>query len=154
MDATSMPGMQDNMTMAGMHNHTTTTMGMTMHTAFYWGNDAEFLFSGWPGTNKSGMYVLSLILIFALAFIVEWLSHSTFIKQVVNDISAGLLQTLMYTIRIGLAYMVMLSVMSMNGGIFLVAVGGHAVGYMLFGSRIFRKSAISESDDLPPLTCC
>ncbi|KAM7461844.1 hypothetical protein LguiA_029965 [Lonicera macranthoides] len=81
MEATTMPGMQDNMTMARTHNHTTMTMGMTMHTAFYWGNDAEFLFFGWPGTNKSGMYVLSLILIFALAFIVEWLSHSTFIKQ-------------------------------------------------------------------------
>lgn len=77
-----------------------------------------------------------------------------FIDQVVSDVLAGLLQTLMYTIRISLAYVVMLSVMSMNGGVFLVAVGGHTVGYMLFGSRVFRKSAISESEDLPPLTCC
>ncbi|KAL2486428.1 Copper transporter 6 [Abeliophyllum distichum] len=71
----------------------------------------------------------------------------------------GLLQTLMYAIRIALAYIVMLAVMSFNGGVFLVAVAGHTVGFFVFGSRVFKKQSpppevLGKTSDLPRMSCC
>ncbi|KAM3692031.1 hypothetical protein ACB098_08G056500 [Castanea mollissima] len=110
------------------HNHTNMAMNMNMmHMTFFWGSNAEILFSGWPGTRLG-----------------------------VNDVKAGLVQTLMHAIRIGLAYIVMLAVMSFNVGILLVAVAGHATGFLLFGSRVFKDSEMTSSvktSDLPPMSC-
>lgn len=66
--------------------------------------------------------------------------------------AAGFFQTGMHTVRAGLSYMVMLAVMSFNGGVFLAAVFGHAIGFFVFGSKAFRKlSGGSEKvPDLPP----
>ncbi|KAK3018982.1 hypothetical protein RJ639_003401 [Escallonia herrerae] len=47
-----------------------------LHTAFYWGTEAEFLFPGWPGKSP-GMYALALVFVFLLAVLVEGLSHCT-----------------------------------------------------------------------------
>ncbi|KAK6244983.1 hypothetical protein QUC31_011392 [Theobroma cacao] len=118
--------------------------------SFYWGHKSEILFSGWPGSN-SGMYALALMFVFALAVTVEWLSYCSIIKPGANKVAAGFFQTAMHTVRAGLSYMVMLAVMSFNGGVFLSAVFGHAVGFLVFGSRAFRKSGGSEKKpDLPP----
>ncbi|KAL4610702.1 hypothetical protein ACB092_08G069600 [Castanea dentata] len=110
------------------HNHTNMAMNMNMmHMTFFWGSNAEILFSGWPGTRLG-----------------------------VNDVKAGLVQTLMHAIRIGLAYIVMLAVMSFNVGILLVAVAGHATGFLIFGSRVFKDSEMTSSvktSDLPPMSC-
>ncbi|KAF8403008.1 hypothetical protein HHK36_011103 [Tetracentron sinense] len=128
---------------------------MMMHMTFFWGKNAAILFSGWPGTS-TGMYVLALILVFGLSVLVEWLSHSRLLKSSTNNVAAGLVQTAMHTIRVGLAYMLMLALMSFNGGVFLVAVAGHSIGFLLFGSRIFRKSEIppyEKHSDLPPMSC-
>lgn len=102
------------------------------------------------------MYVLALVFVFSLAVIVEWLSHYNIVKPGASRGAAGLFKTGLHGVRVGLAYMVVLAVMSFNGGIFIAAVVGHAVGYLLFGSRVvFNKSGRSDSDshkdsDLPP----
>ncbi|KAH6814558.1 Ctr copper transporter family [Perilla frutescens var. frutescens] len=128
---------------------------MIMHMTFFWGKDAEILFDGWPGADHLGMYVLALAVIFFLAVAVEWLSHCKLLKEKSPPAAAGMLQTLMYAVRVGLAYLVMLSVMSFNGGVFLVAVGGHAVGFFFFGSRAFNKQTedSGKDSDLPPMNC-
>ncbi|CAK9147420.1 unnamed protein product [Ilex paraguariensis] len=129
---------------------------MMMHMTFFWGKNAEILFSGWPGSDNLGMYVLALVFIFVLALIVEWLSHCKLIKEGSNHVAAGLVQTLMYGLRIGLAYMVMLAVMSFNAGVFLAAVAGHTLGFLVFGSRVFNKKSSStfrKTSDLPPMSC-
>ncbi|KAJ4979910.1 hypothetical protein NE237_010690 [Protea cynaroides] len=129
---------------------------MTTHMTFFWGKNAEILFSGWPG-NSTGMYVFALILIFVVSVLVEWLSHSRFIKSGTNNFVAGLLQTLMHTVRMVLAYMVMLALMSFNVGVFLVAIAGHALGFLLFASRVFRPQlpmpSYQRPSDLPPMKC-
>ena len=110
---------------------------------FFWGHKTEILFPGWPG-NNSGMYALALIFVFVLAVLVEWLSYCNFVKPGTNNVTAGLVKTAIYTLRSGLTYMVMLAVMSFNGGVFLVAVAGHAVGYVIFRSQVFKKSCGSS----------
>ncbi|GFZ13220.1 copper transporter 1 [Actinidia rufa] len=118
---------------------------MMMHMTFFWGTRAEILFSGWPGSD-TGMYYVALVFVFALSIILEWLSHCNMVKDGPNRLRSGLIQTLIHAIRIGLAYMVMLAVMSFNAGVFLVAVAGHALGYFIFGSRAFKKTAGKTED--------
>ncbi|KAJ4833557.1 hypothetical protein Tsubulata_022488 [Turnera subulata] len=136
----------------GLHVHRSAAF---MHMSFYWGHRAEILFPRWPGSS-SGMYALALIFVFCLAVLVEWFNYCSIIKPGTNKVAAGFFKTGMHAVRSGLSYMVMLAVMSFNGGVFLAAVGGHAVGFCLFGSRIFKKSTGSGSDkepDLPPVKC-
>ncbi|CAL5388632.1 unnamed protein product [Camellia sinensis] len=132
---------------------------MMMHMTFFWGTDSEILFSGWPGSH-SGMYALALLLVLFLALLVEWLSHCRLLagdRDGSNRVAAGLTRTLVHVLRVGLAYMVMLAVMSFNVGVFLAAVGGHALGFFLFGSRVLEKpsqpSDSGKTSDVPTMSC-
>ncbi|XP_052172810.1 copper transporter 6-like [Diospyros lotus] len=140
-NATGMPNMR--------HRH-----GMFMHMSFFWGHDALILFSGWPGTHF-GMYFLALIFVFVLSVLVEWLCHCRLVSDASDSLAGGLAQTAAYGVRVGLAYMVMLAVMSFNVGVFLMAVAGHALGFFLFGSRVFRKRppACGKLENLGPMSC-
>ncbi|CAI9779079.1 unnamed protein product [Fraxinus pennsylvanica] len=106
----------------------------------YWGKDAEILFSGWPD-NHSGMYALALVFVFVLAVLVEFLSNLNLVKPGSNRVARVFFQTGFHGIRAGFAYMVVLAVMSFNGGVFIAAVLGHAIGYLIFGSRISKKES-------------
>lgn len=141
----------------GMHSHETPSMeGMTMmHMTFFWGKNTQVLFSGWPG-DSSGMYALALVLVFLLAVSVEWMSHWRLMTEAgPRNVAAGIVQTAVHGIRIGIAYMVMLALMSFNGGVFIVAVVGHSVGYLVFGSRVLKttKSSPYDSADHPSMAC-
>ncbi|KAG7572600.1 Ctr copper transporter [Arabidopsis suecica] len=130
---------------SSMANHNNSDM-IVMHMTFFWGKHTEILFSGWPGTS-SRMYALCLIVVFLFAVIVEWLAHSSILRgRGSTSRAAGLAQTAVYTLKTGLAYLVMLSVMSFNGGVFIVAIAGFAVGFMFFGSTAFKN----PSDDEKP----
>ncbi|KAK2641986.1 hypothetical protein Ddye_023749 [Dipteronia dyeriana] len=147
----SPPSSMSNNTM-NHHHHESHNMVM-MHMTFFWGKNAQILFSGWPG-SRSGMYALALVFVFVLSFLVEWLSHCKLIKSGSRHVVAGLLQTTLHALRVGLAYLVMLAVMSFNGGVFLAAVAGHTLGFLLFGSRVFTRSPPpSKTSDLPPMSC-
>ncbi|KAL0460556.1 UNVERIFIED_CONTAM: Copper transporter 6 [Sesamum latifolium] len=103
------PPPPSNGTMTMHHRH------MMMHMTFFWGKNAEILFDGWPGYDHLGMYVLALVVVFFLAFIVEWLSNCSILRGSSSSDSqraaVGMLQTVLYAVRIGLAYLVMLAVM-------------------------------------------
>lgn len=148
-----MPGMTTPPTMDNVHDMH--DMAMT-HMTFFWGKNSEILFEDWPGTNSGGMYALALILVFVLAFLVEFLSHSKLTKDGSNHVVAGVVKTLVHGIRVGLAYLVMLAVMSFNGGVFIVVIIGHAVGFLVFRSGVFKKSTQDPEEnkpDLPPMSC-
>ncbi|KAF5797217.1 putative Ctr copper transporter [Helianthus annuus] len=118
---------------------------MMMHMTFYWGKDALILFKGWPGTN-TGMYALALVFVFFLALLVEWLAHCNLKMTKSDDAGSGLAQTLVYTFRVGLGFMVMLAIMSFNVGVFLAAVLGHALGFFFF--RVILKPANNNTDGI------
>lgn len=137
--------------------HPRKKMGM-MHMTFFWGRNAEVLFNTWPGTDPK-MYAVSLAFVFAMAALVELLSCCKLVRRAGSNgnAAAGILRMVLYTVRCGLNYLVMLAVMSFNGGVFLAAVGGHAVGFLVFGSRVSKKSeqpgSVPEQAVLPSTGC-
>ena len=140
--------------MGGMSQPSTMNNPMVMsQMTFFWSKNAYILFSGWPGTS-TGMYVLALIFIFVLSIFVEWLSHCQLIKPGPKHVVVGVVQTILHALRVGLDFLIMLAVMSFNGGVFLVAVAGHTVGFLLFGSRVFKDSDAIKFPHVPhPLSC-
>ncbi|CAI8616618.1 unnamed protein product [Vicia faba] len=154
MDGGHMHGGMDGMThnsSSSSSNGTTKIHGM-MHMTFYWGKDALILFNDWPA-GDTGMYVLALIIVFIMSVLIELLSRTRFVKPGSNPVSAGLVQTLLHVLRVGLAYLVMLALMSFNGGVFLVAVLGHALGFLLSSSAFRKQQNHDEPYDLPPISC-
>ncbi|XP_022998910.1 copper transporter 1-like [Cucurbita maxima] len=128
---------------------------MEFHMTFFWGKSAEILFAGWPG-RSSLSYAIALVFIFLVAFAVEWLSHTKLTASVADDVFAGFVQTALYGVRVGLAFVVMLAVMSFNVGVLLAAVAGYSVGFLVYGSRVFNRSKIDlnlNMSDIPPLNC-
>lgn len=109
-----------------MYNSSMNMNDMTMHMNFFWGKDVVVLFDGWPN-GRLGMYILALAFVFLLAVAVEILAAVP-IKPRMRPLSGGLLQAAVYAVRMALAYLIMLSVMSFNVGIFITVVVGHAVG--------------------------
>ncbi|KAK7825041.1 copper transporter 6 [Quercus suber] len=129
----------------GSMNSNNTMMTMMMQMSFYWGKDATILFHGWPD-NKLGMYVLALLFVFLLAFAIEVLSILPHVKPTsTNPMLGTLTQAIIYTIRMGFAYLVMLSVMSFNLGIFIAALAGHFAGFFLVKSRALAVPKPTET---------
>lgn len=127
-------------------------MGYTSMT-FFWGKNSEILFSGWPGT-RSGYYALALVMCFILAFLVEWLSHCRLTRPGRSHGVTSFVRLLMHTLRVGLAYLVMLAIMSFNGGVFIVIVAGHAAGFLAFGCRKTKpEESKTANPDLPAMPC-
>ncbi|CAA6661710.1 unnamed protein product [Spirodela intermedia] len=142
----------------GAHSHGgDMSMGGSMkksytHMTFFWGKNSEILFQGWPGT-RGGMYALALIFVFVMGILVEWLSHCRLIKERWPRLPAGIFQTALHAVRVGIAYLLMLAVMSFNVGVLIVAIAGHALGFLLFSGALFGKKADENVRDLPPMKC-
>lgn len=118
-----------------------------MHMSFFWGNRAVVLFPGWPGARGAGAYLLCLLLVLALAALAEALAAAS--RCVARrgagagagrvPASSAALLTAAHAARMGTAYLVMLAVMSFNGGVLLAAVAGHALGFLLARSRVHNR---------------
>lgn len=106
----------------------------TMHMTFFWGKDVELLFGRWPA-GRLGMYILSLALVFALSLLHGWLGFCRWLaRPAAPGPAPGYLPTLLHALRVGIGYLLMLS---FNVGVLLVAVAGHAIGFLIFGSSSF-----------------
>ncbi|XP_074591481.1 copper transporter 1-like [Curcuma longa] len=131
-------------------------MGM-MHMTFFWGQRTAILFSGWPGDRGLGMYLLALVFVLVLAVLEEALSAASQRFSWRQASSGGrrgpaeaLLLTALHAVRLGLAYLVMLALMSFNGGVFLAAVVGHAIGFLLTRSGLLERQAARSGNAQPP----
>ncbi|CAL9194144.1 unnamed protein product [Musa hybrid cultivar] len=108
----------------------TSCMGM-MHMTFFWSTRAQILFSCWPGDRGAGAYVLALFLVAAASALVDCLSAVLHRLSRGDRVSLALLRTALHAARMGLAYLVMLAVMSFNVGVLIAAIVGHALGFLL-----------------------
>ncbi|KAI3447731.1 hypothetical protein Pfo_004396 [Paulownia fortunei] len=122
---------------------------MAMHMSFFWGKDVVILFSGWPGSGRLGMYILALAAVFVLAMGAEILSVAPSLKpRGLSPVAGAAIHAAVYAVRMALAYFVMLSVMSFNLGVFVVAVAGHAVGSFVVKYRAL--TAVARAGDSSP----
>ncbi|XP_010923188.1 copper transporter 1 [Elaeis guineensis] len=123
--------------------------GMAMHMTFFWGKRVEILFSGWPGDRGVGMYLLALLFVFVTAALVDCLSSiSRRPAAAAGDrrVSNAVLPTTLHAVRLGLAYLVMLAVMSFNVGVLIVAIAGHAVGFLVSGGGLSKGDRSNEPE--------
>ncbi|KAG8044645.1 hypothetical protein GUJ93_ZPchr0393g29137 [Zizania palustris] len=131
-----------------------------MHMTFFWGTKTEVLFTLWPGARGGGMYALALIFVFALGAILElrgggralddWL-----VRRRARPAAAAAVRTAVHAVRVGVAYLIMLALMSFNGGVFLVAVAGHVVGFLAFRTGLCGggPSPVEEDRKYDPVCC-
>ncbi|KAK8926521.1 Copper transporter 6 [Platanthera zijinensis] len=142
----------------GMMGHDSLT-----HMTFFWGERAQVLFSGWPGHRSHQIYFLALFLVAATAAVCECLSMAT--RRLASLTSAaasvraasGIALTSVHALKMGLLYLVMLAVMSFNGGVLIAAVVGHAIGFLIAGRGVFRwvsdvGPAAENGQSVPPGT--
>lgn len=94
--------------------------------------------------------LLALVFVFSLAVAVEILAAPP-IKPRMRPLSGGLIQAAVYAVRMALAYLVMLSVMSFNVGIFITVVVGHAVGCFFVKYRAIAAVYRAADAAAPPL---
>ncbi|KAG8078097.1 hypothetical protein GUJ93_ZPchr0007g3355 [Zizania palustris] len=132
------------------------------HMTFFWGKNSEVLFTMWPGT-RGGMYALALIFVFALAVILEFLGSrrmetclSSLVRRRAPAAAGAAARTAVHSVRVGVAYLLMLALMSFNGGVFLVAVAGHAAGFLAFRSGLLGcpPAQVVEEDRKNDPACC
>ncbi|CAM0904716.1 unnamed protein product [Alopecurus aequalis] len=129
-----------------------------MHMTFFWGDRTLVLFPGWPGDRGAGMYLLCLLFVLALAALTEALAllSRCLARRGGGEATASsaALLTAVHAARMGMAYLVMLAVMSFNVGVLLAAVAGHALGFLLARSRVRTGaapgSASPEICGIPP----
>ncbi|KAL3688583.1 hypothetical protein R1sor_014892 [Riccia sorocarpa] len=129
--------------------------GKMMHMTFYWGTKATLLFDEWV-TKTPLQYYLSLLGIIIFAVVHEWLFTfrvrlaskkgspradgldrpllDQFPKQKSLAFQEGLV-ALLYGVNASTGYLLMLLVMSFNGGVFIAVVVGLVNGYAFFRSK-------------------
>jgi len=103
-----------------------------MRSSFYWGSDVVFFFADWP-SGHVGMYILALALLFIISVFYEYLANPRGYRGGNGAwVAGGLVDTLCYTVRVAIAYSLMLAVMSYNLGVIIVVIVGSVIGFYVF----------------------
>ncbi|XP_058222717.1 copper transporter 5.1-like [Rhododendron vialii] len=134
-----------------------------MHMTFYWGRDVTLLFDSWK-TKTWAEYCLTLLTCFLFSAFYQYLEDRRLrLKQPQLSSSSSssstapttttplldsklggsggarslvrLLGAAMFGVNAAIGYMLMLAVMSFNGGVFVAIVVGLSVGYLVFRSH-------------------
>ncbi|KAI8548230.1 hypothetical protein RHMOL_Rhmol07G0257200 [Rhododendron molle] len=132
-----------------------------MHMTFYWGRDVTLLFDSWK-TKTWAEYSLTLLTCFLFSAFYQYLEDrrlrlkqpqlssssssstapTTTTPLLDSKLGGGggarglvrLLGAVMFGVNSAIGYMLMLAVMSFNGGVFVAVVVGLSAGYLAFRS--------------------
>ncbi|KAK8597656.1 hypothetical protein V6N13_095056 [Hibiscus sabdariffa] len=128
-----------------------------MHMTLYWGKDVTLLIDSWK-TDSWLSYLLTLLACFIFASFYQYMEDRRLrfrslaspdgasVPLLPNYRSSAKFATaLLFGINSAVGYLLMLAIMSFNGGVFLAIVLGLAVGYFLFRSADDEKVAAAEN---------
>ncbi|KAF5956455.1 hypothetical protein HYC85_003680 [Camellia sinensis] len=139
-----------------------------MHMTMYWGTDLTLLFDWWI-TDSWLSYALTLLALFLVSFFYQFMedlrlrfkspsSSSSSAASVRPPIETPLLSKLcrnhspkrlataaLFGLNSAIGYLLMLSIMSFNGGVLCAVVLGLSVGYYFF------RTGADEEDDSPAI---
>ncbi|CDW82002.1 copper transporter [Stylonychia lemnae] len=104
-------------------------------------------------TENTGTYILSLVITFCIAVAIEGLNFLRYHLQAsaYSKLNEFIIAWV-YLLSIFLSYMLMLIVMTFNGGIFIVTVLGLTTGYFIFG--FIRKTKYARIYNPEGDKCC
>ncbi|CAJ2675150.1 unnamed protein product [Trifolium pratense] len=133
-----------------------------MHMTLYWGKNVTLLFDSWK-TDSWTSYILSLIACFVIATFYQYLENirirlkffsgegrgGSTVAEIqtpllgLNKVSRNkVVESVLFGVNSAIGYLLMLAIMSFNGGIFVAIVFGLTIGYFLFRSQGEEDSAI------------
>ncbi|KAK2398867.1 copper transporter [Trifolium repens] len=133
-----------------------------MHMTLYWGKNVTLLFDSWK-TDSWTSYILSLIACFLIATFYQYLENIRIRQKffsgegrggsTVPEIQTPLLQlnkvsrnkvveSVLFGVNSAIGYLLMLAIMSFNGGVFVAIVVGLTIGYFFFRSQGEEDSAL------------
>ncbi|KAL4301796.1 hypothetical protein GQ457_10G001580 [Hibiscus cannabinus] len=126
-----------------------------MHMTFYWSRQVTLLFSSWR-TDSWPSYALTLLACVLASVFYQYLEHARYAVRRGENPSAAAEEPLLsranrfgggkwsgrriaggvlFGVSSGLGYLLMLAIMSFNGGVFVAIVVGLMVGYLGFRSE-------------------
>ncbi|KAK4853014.1 hypothetical protein QYF36_002324 [Acer negundo] len=140
-----------------------------MHMTLYWGIKVTILFDSWKTTNWLG-YILTLLALFLISTFYQYMEDrrhrfkslssakpspaaSVATATAVTPLlvkpsrasSARFATAVLFGVNSAIGYLLMLAIMSFNGGVFLTIVLGLSVGYYLFRSA--EEEAVVVADN-------
>ncbi|KAK1288463.1 Copper transporter 5.1 [Acorus calamus] len=134
-----------------------------MHMTFYWGKKVTLLFDSWR-TDSWTSYGLSLLAVFIVSVFYQYMEdrrirfkalsvfnpsppsiESPLLAGGVKRSSARFASALLFGVNSGIGYMLMLAVMSFNGGVFIAIVVGLTIGYLFFRTGDDGELAVVDS---------
>ncbi|KAK7283160.1 hypothetical protein RIF29_12499 [Crotalaria pallida] len=126
-----------------------------MHMTFYWSKNVTLLIDSWK-TDSWTSYLLSLVACFVVSVFYQYLENRRIRLRLLasgkpspaSEIQVPLLRrkllagdkvkvggAVLFGVSSAIGYLLMLAVMSFNGGVFVVIVVGLAVGHFVFRSE-------------------
>ncbi|GLT74304.1 hypothetical protein SLA2020_461090 [Shorea laevis] len=132
-----------------------------MHMTLYWGKQVTLLFDSWT-TDSWLSYSLTLLACFLFASFYQYMEDRRIrFKSLASANSPSTTTPLLYKMRrfkpaqaasavlfgfnSAIGYLLMLSIMSFNGGVFLAIVSGLTVGYLLFRGPEDEEVAVVDN---------
>ncbi|KAL0338872.1 UNVERIFIED_CONTAM: Copper transporter 5.1 [Sesamum angustifolium] len=137
-----------------------------MHTTLHWSNQVTLLFDSW-NTKSWPSYALALLICFLVALFYQRLealrlrlrlrlksaaspanpsppslSTPLIVRKLGRNWKIRLGLAALFGLNSGIGYLIMLAIMSYNGGVLLAVVLGMTVGYF-----VFRSEDFSDGDD-------
>ncbi|GLT78677.1 hypothetical protein SLA2020_502050 [Shorea laevis] len=119
-----------------------------MHMTLYWGKQVTLLFDSW-GTNSWLSYFLTLLACFLFASFYQYMEDrrirfksftftnlifaaTTLLPKTRRFKPAKVVSAVLLVVNSVIGYLLMLAIMSLNGGMFLAIVARLTVGYLFF----------------------
>lgn len=132
-----------------------------MHMTFYWGKKMTLLVDSWE-TDSWTSYGLTLLALFLFSAFYQYLEDRRIrfkllssSKSPPSSIATPLLSSnarnparfasaLLFGINSAIGYLLMLAIMSYNGGVFVAVVLGLAIGYLFFRTADAESIAVEN----------